>query len=98
MKSDAGVKEKLARKEFSVTPKAAVTDMRDAVGIRIVYRFVDDVYENAKNICRLPKIIVTEEKCYNKNAKPSSYLRYHMILRAGVPFEDGHGFMGESGA
>lgn len=91
LKSDASMTEKLSRKGYPVTPRAAVTAVHDAVGIRIVCRFVDDVYENAKNIRRLPGIVVTEEKDYIRNAKPSGYRSYHMILQVKAPFEDGDG-------
>lgn len=91
LKSDVSMKEKLSRKGFSVTPKAAVTDVHDAVGLRIVCRFVDDVYENAERIRHMPGITVVEEKDYIKNAKPSGYRSYHMILLAKAPFEDGRG-------
>lgn len=62
--------------------------MRDAVGFRIVCRFVSDIYDNIEHIKALPGITVVEEKDYIRQVKPNGYRSYHMILEAEAPYED----------
>ena len=91
LKSDESMAEKLARKGFPVTADAAVTEVRDAVGFRIVCRFIDDIYENIEKIRRLPGVTIVTEKDYVKNVKPNGYRSYHMILDAEAPGDTARG-------
>ena len=50
LKSEASMEKKLISRGLPLTPKAALHEVRDAIGIRIVCRFIDDVYENAARI------------------------------------------------
>ena len=62
--------------------------MHEAIGFRIVYRFIDDIYTNIEYIRKLPTCCVVEEKEYVRHAKPNGYRSYHMILAVTVPYED----------
>jgi putative GTP pyrophosphokinase len=85
LKSDESMAEKLSRKRYPVTADSAVSLVRDAVGFRIVCRFIDDIYENIERIRKLPGVTVGTEKDYVKNVKPNGYRSYHMILDVAVP-------------
>jgi GTP pyrophosphokinase len=54
--------------------------MTDAIGLRVVCLFIDDVYENVALLKSLPGCTVVREKDYIRDAKPNGYRSYHMIL------------------
>ncbi len=81
VKSEESMREKLSRKALPVTTESALSGVFDAIGLRIVCPFVDDVYTNAALIHALPGVTVIREKDYIKNAKSNGYRSYHMILK-----------------
>ena len=85
LKTDESMVEKLTRKGCPVTAEAAVSEVRDAVGFRIVCRFIDEIYENREKILQLPGVSVVKEKDYVRHVKPNGYRSYHMILDVAVP-------------
>ena len=80
IKSEESMLDKLRRQGLEPTPMNALRTLTDAIGLRIVCLFIDDVYENAARIRSLPGIRVVQEKDYIRNAKPNGYRSYHMIL------------------
>lgn len=80
--------EKCDRKGLPQTAHAALKDIRDGIGLRMVCRFVDDVYENVARIRAIPGCTIVEEKDYIKNVKPNGYRSYHLILELEEPFAD----------
>ncbi len=80
IKSDKSMREKLEKRGLPVTREAALTQVYDAIGIRIVCAFRDDVYTLRDLITNSDNIRVIEEKDYIKNAKPNGYRSYHMIV------------------
>lgn len=80
IKSEESMLDKLRRQGLEPTPMNALRTLTDAIGLRIVCLFIDDVYENATRIRLLPGIRVVQEKDYIQNAKPNGYRSYHMIL------------------
>ena len=80
IKSEESMLDKLRRQALEPTPMNALRTLTDAIGLRIVCLFIDDVYENAARIRSLPGIRVVQEKDYIRNAKPNGYRSYHMIL------------------
>ena len=80
IKSEESMLDKLRRQGREPTPMNALRTLTDAIGLRIVCLFIDDVYENAARIRSLPGIRVVQEKDYIRNAKPNGYRSYHMIL------------------
>jgi len=89
LKSEESVREKLRRKGLEETAGNAVSGIRDAVGLRAVCLFIDDVYETARLIREMPGCTVVAEKDYIRSAKPNGYRSYHMILRLTDPGEKG---------
>ena len=84
------MREKCQRKGLPPVPKSALYDIHDAIGIRIVCCFLNDIYDNIKFIESIPGAKVIVGKDYIKSAKPNGYRSFHMILRMDVPFEDVH--------
>ena len=80
IKGEDSMREKLQRKGLPQTAHAALRDLRDSIGLRVVCLFLDDVYENVKILKDLPGCMVVEEKDYIRSAKPNGYRSYHMIL------------------
>lgn len=88
IKGQDSMREKCARKGLPETPQSALREIHDAIGLRIVCRFVDDIYMNIRYIKAIPGCRVAEEKDYIKHVKKNGYRSYHMILELEVPYED----------
>lgn len=88
IKSENSMMEKLKRKNLPVTLDAALNEVHDAVGIRIVCQFVDDVYKMVDILRRQEDITLVEEKDFIKNPKPNGYRSYHMIIKIPVHLPD----------
>ena len=91
IKSDASMREKCTRKGLPETAESALCKVHDAIGIRIVTGYVDDIYAIIRQIKLMPSCKVIEEKDYIRNSKPNGYRSYHMILEFTVPYEDASG-------
>lgn len=88
IKTPQSMQEKCIRQSLPITTHSALYDIHDAIGIRIVCRFIDDIYTNIKYIKSLPLIKIIQEKDYIKNVKPNGYRSYHIILAVTAPYED----------
>ncbi len=89
VKSEASMSDKLARKGFDLSFENAVTKVYDAVGVRIVCRFIDDVYDMAALIKSMSDIKVVKEKDFIKEPKPNGYRSYHLIVLMNVVIPSG---------
>lgn len=56
--------------------------MHDAVGVRAVCAFTDDVYRVASWLADRPEVQVKTVKDYIAAPKPNGYRSYHLILGA----------------
>ncbi|MCR5250706.1 MAG: GTP pyrophosphokinase family protein [Lachnospiraceae bacterium] len=92
IKSPESMADKCRRENLPLTPRSALRDVHDAIGIRIVCLFIDDIYRNINELRRLPGCRVIREKDYISEAKPNGYRSYHLILEVtdDVPDVDGH--------
>lgn len=88
IKSEQSMEEKCLRKGLPPTPRSALREIHDAVGLRIVCSFVDDIYELAAYLRGLEGVEIVEEKDYIRNVKPNGYRSYHMVLLTEAPFPD----------
>ena len=70
---------------------SALAELKDAIGVRIVFSFIDDIYKSIAYIKSLSDCRVVTEKDYIRHAKPNGYRSYHMILEMSVPYEDVNG-------
>ena len=80
--------EKCQRKGYPQTTEAALRQCKDAVGVRIVCNFIDDIYRSLECLKAAPWCTVVKEKDYITNAKPNGYRSYHLILDVTTPFAD----------
>ena len=91
LKTEASMREKLARRGLTATTENALYQMKDAIGLRIVTRFVDDIYRVKEKLAALPGVAIDEEKDYIQNVKPSGYRSLHLILRCEIETADLYG-------
>lgn len=81
IKTDESMREKCRRKNIPVTAESALKICKDAIGIRIVCSFIDDVYAFRDALVNSGRYEIIEEKDYIRNVKPSGYRSYHLIIR-----------------
>ena len=91
LKTEVSMREKLARRGLTATTENALYQMKDAIGLRIVTRFVDDIYRVKDRLAALPGVAIDEEKDYIQNVKPSGYRSLHLILRCEIETADLYG-------
>lgn len=75
------MREKCRRYGLPETRHSALCVIRDAIGVRLVCSFINDVYMLRDIIIHLPDCKVVEEKDYIKRAKPNGYRSYHIVVR-----------------
>ncbi len=75
------MREKCRRRGLEENEHSALDEIKDAIGVRIVCAFVDDVFMIKDHIKRFDDIEVINEKDYINNAKPNGYRSYHMIIK-----------------
>lgn len=87
IKSEDSMREKCARRGLEPTPQSALSEIRDAIGIRVVTGFIEDIHRVVDVLRALPGVRMVEEKDYVYNAKPNGYRSYHAILAVRDPDE-----------
>lgn len=71
IKTDSSMRGKCDRKGLPQTERSALYDIHDAIGLRIVCRFIDDIYTNIDCIRHLPQVEVVEEKITSAMPSPT---------------------------
>lgn len=79
---------KLKLRGLPQTAEAALENLYDIAGVRIICSYIDDVYSVADMIRARRDIEVIEEKDYIKKPKPNGYRSYHMIVRVPIYVAD----------
>lgn len=84
---------KLEQRGFPTGVESALSNVHDAVGVRVVCSFVDDVYKVAQWLGTNEEFVIAETKDYIAYPKPNGYRSLHLVLR----FQTGpkQGFMAE---
>lgn len=72
---------KLTRLNLEVSVHSALTQVYDAVGIRIICGFVDDVYRVAQWLSMQNEIEIVGVKDYIAYPKPNGYRSYHLRVK-----------------
>ena len=80
IKSEESMREKCLRRGLPQTWQSALFELKDAIGIRVVCSFVEDIYELRKAFEGFECCRIVEEKDYIRHAKPNGYRSYHLIL------------------
>ncbi len=88
VKDEESMRAKCREKGLPETPASALLAIHDAIGLRVVCRFVDDVDEIVARLHREPGIEVVTEKDFIRHAKPNGYRSYHLVLSVTEPFKD----------
>ena len=86
IKSEDSMREKCRKNGLPETTESALEEIHDAIGVRVVCPFLDDVYLMRDALKKIEGYNVFKEKDYIKNAKPNGYRSYHMILRSSDGF------------
>lgn len=81
IKDEESMREKCRRHGLPESDDSALNRLHDAIGIRVVCSFLDDVYAIRDYIFAQEDIEITQEKDYIRHVKPNGYRSYHMILR-----------------
>ena len=81
IKSEKSMREKCRRQGLPETEESALREIHDAVGLRVVCAFLDDVYAMRDALVSADGVEIVQEKDYIRAAKPNGYRSYHMILR-----------------
>lgn len=84
IKTEESMKEKLKRKGLPITLDSALNGVYDAVGVRVICSYINDIYTVRDILKEQDDIEITEEKDYIKNPKPNGYRSYHMIIKIPV--------------
>lgn len=87
IKCARSAKEKLARLELPVTRDAALSQIYDALGVRVVCTFISDVYLVRDWLAEQPEITIIHEKDYIKSPKPNGYRSCHLIVKVAMQQE-----------
>lgn len=81
IKSADSMTAKLNRMGFEATLDSALHQVYDAIGIRIICGFVDDVYQVADWLSKQPEIEIIAKKDYIAYPKPNGYRSYHLQIK-----------------
>ena len=81
IKSPDSVLKKCKIRGFDPDINAALANLYDLVGLRIICAFAADVYRIAEWLKQQPEIEVAEEKDYYAAPKLNGYRSYHFLLR-----------------
>ena len=88
IKTEKSMREKCQRKGLPQTSQSALKEIRDAIGVRIITGFTDDIYRIVEYIRQIPTIQIFKEKDYIRQVKPNGYRSYHLILEVTTPYPD----------
>ena len=80
IKSEESMRSKCIVDGLPVDTHSALKEIHDAIGIRIVCLFLNDIHRNLEELRKLPGCTVVEEKDFISAAKANGYRSYHLIL------------------
>lgn len=86
IKSIESITEKMARKNLDITLENMMEHINDIAGIRVVCKYIDDIYTVASMLTRQDDITIINVKDYIKSPKENGYRSYHMIIEIPVFF------------
>ncbi len=84
IKSAESVKSKLEKLGFDKTLENAVSNLTDIIGVRVICRFLEDVYLVADIIEKQSEFKHIISKDYIKYPKDNGYRSYHIILEKDI--------------
>lgn len=81
IKSPDSMIKKLEKKKIEATAENALLKVNDAVGVRVICSFVDDIYKVSKWLDEQEEIEIIKTKDYIAYPKENGYRSYHMIIK-----------------
>lgn len=84
LKSTFSIVEKLIRKGIKPSPRAAVENLTDIAGVRVICNYVEDIYRIVDLLCEQDDISVVRVRDYIENPKPNGYRSLHVIVTVPV--------------
>jgi putative GTP pyrophosphokinase len=81
IKSPDSMQKKLVKKGEQPTGKNALLKVNDAVGVRVICSFIDDIYKVSDWISKQEMIEVINIKDYIAYPKENGYRSFHMIIK-----------------
>ena len=89
IKSPQSIAQKLRRKGLPVTPEAAMDNLNDIAGIRVVCAYLNDTYTIAGLLTEQDDIELVQTRDYIASPKPNGYRSLHLIVRVPVFLSEG---------
>ena len=89
IKSPQSIAQKLRRKGLPVTPEAAMDNLNDIAGIRVVCAYLNDTYTIAGLLTDQDDIELVQTRDYIASPKPNGYRSLHLIVRVPVFLSEG---------
>ena len=84
VKSSESIAAKLQRKGFPVTLEAAMQEINDIAGVRVVCNYIDDVYRVAGMLERQEDLEIVKRQDYIKTPNYNGYRSLHLDVRVPV--------------
>ena len=81
IKTEESMREKCRRKGLPETAESALQTIRDAIGLRVVCPFRDDVYAIRDHLAASEELEIVNEKDYIRFVKPNGYRSLHLIVK-----------------
>lgn len=81
IKSPESMMRKLWKKGWKPDADTALKKANDAVGVRVICSFEEEVYQVAEWLCKRKEIYVIEKKDYIAHPKPNGYRSLHLIIK-----------------
>ncbi|MBQ5321748.1 MAG: GTP pyrophosphokinase family protein [Oscillospiraceae bacterium] len=88
LKSPQSMFTKLEKNGIDISIQAAIENLNDIAGIRVVCCYIDDVYKVANILLNQDDIILVRRKDYIKNPKPNGYRSLHLVLKVPIFLSD----------
>ena len=89
VKSLSSIIKKLQVTGFPVSMTSAKKNLHDIAGVRVVCRYVDDIYRIAQLLLAQDDISLILEKNYIKHPKPNGYRSLHIVVDVPVYMSQG---------
>lgn len=89
IKSPQSIAQKLARKGLPLTPQAAMDNLNDIAGIRVVCAYLNDTYAIGRLLTSQDDIRLLKTRDYIASPKPNGYRSLHLIVQVPIFLSDG---------
>ena len=88
IKSPQSIAQKLKRKGLPITPQAAMDNLNDIAGIRVVCAYLNDTYAIGELLTGQDDIRLVQTRDYIASPKPNGYRSLHLIVETPIFLHD----------